>query len=130
MYGVFGTLWCAVTLGFAISQATQFVPGAIILGAMSVFGAVMIWRTLTMVIIGDEQALVARGWLQSLNLPRSEIEGFAVGKLQAGSCVCVLVRGKGSVPLQATSRPIPRGLVVETWISDDLRRLEGWLAAR
>jgi hypothetical protein len=127
MYGVMGAVWCAVALSFAIWLASHGSLGALILGAIGIFGAVMIWRTVSMVIVGDEQALVARGWWQSLTLPRSEIEGFRVGKLRASSCVCVMVRGNGSVPLQATTLPIPRGLVEETWITDDLRRLNAWL---
>ncbi len=66
--GPFGSLWCAVTLGFAAAQATQFVPGAILLGVMSIFGVVV-------------------------------------------------------------SRPIPRGLVDETWIAEDLGRLNSWFDA-
>jgi hypothetical protein len=128
MYGVVGTVWCAVTLGLVVWVASYGSPFALIFGAMFIFGAVMIWRTVTMVIIGDEEALIARGWLQRLSLPRSEIEGFRVGKLRASSCVFVIVRGSGSVPLEATTLPIPRGLVDETWITDDLRQLNAWLA--
>jgi hypothetical protein len=130
-YVVIGILWCGILLSAIVGSVSAGGAGAFpfIAAAFLTIGAAGLWRTVTLAVTGDEQALIVRNLLRSQVLPRSEIEGFRLGRWRRVTCVYVLVRGHNEVRLEATTVPSildVLGSSTDDRFTEHLERLQTW----